>query len=125
MKHLEYPAIVRPLSEEEGEGYLVEFPDLPGCYAEGDTPEEAMREAEDAVESWVKTAQEFGDPIPKPQHHFSGQWRLRIPKSLHASLVYKAKHEGVSLNTLVTTLLAQSIGTYHQSPKAHQGKQRS
>lgn len=125
MKHLEYPAIVRPLSHEEGKGYLVEFPDLPGCYAEGETPEDALREAEDAVESWIKTAQEFNDPIPQPQQSFSGQWRLRIPKSLHASLVYRARYEGVSLNTLVTTLLAQSVGMSHHHGRISDHKIRS
>lgn len=42
------------------------FPDLPGCRADGATPEEAFHQAEDALKAWIKTAQEFGDPIPKP-----------------------------------------------------------
>ncbi|MBV8803165.1 MAG: toxin-antitoxin system HicB family antitoxin [Gammaproteobacteria bacterium] len=41
---------------------------------------------------------------------FSGQWRIRFPKSLHAALVLRAKQEGVSLNTLTATLLAQCMG---------------
>lgn len=112
MSNLQYPATIRPLSEVEGGGYMVEFPDLPGCTADGETIEEAVENAEDALTSWIKTAKEFNDPIPEPTlpTKFSGQWRLRIPKSLHAALVLRAKQEGVSLNTLAATLLAGSLG---------------
>jgi antitoxin HicB len=56
--------------------------------------------------------QEFGDPIPKPGKatSASGQWRQRVPRSLHARLVTRAEQEGVSLNTLVTTLIAEGLG---------------
>jgi antitoxin HicB len=111
MKHtLPYSVIVRPLTAEEGGGYLAEFPDVAGCYGDGETPEEAIREAELALESWLKTAQEFKDHVPEPKENYSGQWRLRVPKSLHADLAHRAKYEKVSLNTLVTTILAEYIG---------------
>lgn len=114
-----YPAIVRPLTPEEGGGFMVEFPDLPGCFADGTTVEEAFHEAKDALTSWLKTAEEFHHPIPKPSvsENFSGQWRIRIPKSLHAALVLRAKHEGVSLNTLAATLLAESMGNLKRKRK--------
>ncbi len=103
---------IRPLLEGEGSGYLVEFPDLPGCMADGETVESAIEEAEDALESWLATAREFGDSIPEPSisSRYSGQWRLRIPKSLHADLALRAKAEGVSLNMLAATLLAEGLG---------------
>jgi len=53
---------VRPLSREEGGGYLVEFPDYPGCIADGETPEEAIAEARDALASYLRTLQELGRP---------------------------------------------------------------
>lgn len=65
MKHLKYSAMLRPLSKEEGGGYLIEIPGLPGCIADGETIEEAFSEAEDAIESWILTAKEFGDLIPE------------------------------------------------------------
>ena len=113
MSHYNYPAIIQPIAQEDGGGYLVSFPDLPGCIADGKTPEEAFHEAEDALESWLATAKEFGDLIPIPSKtitEYSGQWRMRAPKSLHASLANRAKEEGVSLNTLAITLLAQGLG---------------
>lgn len=70
MGTLKYPAILRPLTDEEGGGYLIEFPDLPGCIADGETIEEAIHEGEDAVRSWLETAKAFGDPIPEPSLPF-------------------------------------------------------
>jgi antitoxin HicB len=107
-----YPFLVRPLSKEEGGGYLVEFPDFPGVISDGETPEEAIRNGQDALAAALMTMQEFGDPIPKPSQgtSASGQWRQRVPRSLHARLVSRAQQEGVSLNTLVTTLIAEGLG---------------
>ena len=86
MTELAYPFTVRPLMPEEGGGWLVEFPDLPGCMADGETPEEAMREAGDALHSWLETARTHGDPIPPPSSPdvagYSGKWVLRTPRSL-------------------------------------------
>lgn len=66
MNKLNYPMVIKPLSIAEGTGYLVEFPDLRDCMADGETIEEAIHEAQDALKSWLKTAAEFGDPIPRP-----------------------------------------------------------
>ncbi|MCH9689159.1 MAG: type II toxin-antitoxin system HicB family antitoxin [Gammaproteobacteria bacterium] len=106
-----YPATIQPLSKEDGGGYLVSFPDLPGCIADGATPEEAFHQAEDAMIAWMKTAEEFGDKIPVPSRpsKYSGQWRMRAPKSLHAALASRAKEEGVRLNTLTIALLAEGL----------------
>jgi len=53
MSRLEYPLAVRPLSTEDGGGYLVEFPDLPGCMSDGETVEEAIRNGAEAVRDWI------------------------------------------------------------------------
>jgi len=107
-----YPVSIRPLSEEEGSGYMAFYPDLPGCVADGETVDEALAEAKLALKAWISTAEEFGDPIPKPSqaNNFSGQTRLRLPRSLHAELSIKAQEEGVSLNTLAVTILARGLG---------------
>lgn len=109
-ERLKYDVIIRPLAKEEGGGYLASFPDLPGCYADGETPEEAVHEAEDALRAWILTAQEHKDKVPAPRLKYSGQTRLRLPKSLHAELALRAKYEGVSFNTLVSVILAEAMG---------------
>jgi len=53
-------------SDEDG-GYIAIAPDLPGCCAYGDTPMEAMREMEDAIESWLEACRNMGRPIPEPK----------------------------------------------------------
>ncbi|MGB6976079.1 MAG: type II toxin-antitoxin system HicB family antitoxin [Gammaproteobacteria bacterium] len=124
MSDLKYPISIRPLSSKEGGGYLAEFPDLPGCMADGKTVEGALHEAEDALQAWLAVAKGFGDPIPAPSAitQYSGQWRIRLPKSLHAALALRAKSEGVSLNMLAATLLAQCMG--QKMKNRHRAKQK-
>lgn len=104
-----YPFTIRPLAVAEGGGFAIEYLDLPGCISDGETPEEAMRHGADAVKAYLLDCHKHGDPLPKPSAA-SGQWRQRVPKSLHARLVTKAREEGVSLNTLVTAMIAEGLG---------------
>ncbi len=108
MKATDYPVNIRPLPEEDGGGYLAAFPDLTGCMADGETPEEAIHGVTDAAESWLQTAEECGDPIPEPNSGGeSGRFVTRVPRSLHAKLVARAAQEGVSMNTLVVSILSE------------------
>ncbi|MEM6648594.1 MAG: type II toxin-antitoxin system HicB family antitoxin [Bacteroidota bacterium] len=47
--------------------FVADVPELPGCMAHGDTQAEALRAAQDAMQLWIDTAAEFGDPIPEPK----------------------------------------------------------
>jgi antitoxin HicB len=107
-----YPFTIRRLTEDEGGGYLIEYPDLPGCMSDGETPEAAVESGKDAVLAWLRSCEKHGDPIPKPGSvgGSSGQFRQRIPKSMHARLTSRAEQEGVSLNTLVTAMIAEGLG---------------
>ncbi len=51
----------------EDAAFIAEVPELPGCMAHGDTPQEALSNACGAVELWLDTAREHGDPIPEPK----------------------------------------------------------
>ena len=53
-------------SNEDG-AFVAEAPELQGCAAHGDTQEAALRHINEAVELWLETAREFGDPIPEPK----------------------------------------------------------
>ena len=53
-------------SNDDG-AYVAEVPELPGCMAHGDTQEVALDNIGRAVELWLETAREFGDPIPEPK----------------------------------------------------------
>ena len=54
MGNLNYPFEIRPLTEDEGNGWLITFPDLPGCMSDGETPEEAIINGEDAKQCWIQ-----------------------------------------------------------------------
>ena len=120
----DYPFTIQHLSLEDGGGYLIEFPDLPGCISDGDTIEEAISNGHDAIACWIAAAKESGRKIPKPGEleQQSGKWVQRVPKSVHLRLVEKAKKEGVSLNTLVVSMLAEGLGK--QKSSSHHGKSR-
>jgi antitoxin HicB len=54
------------LGDDEGGGFLIEYPDLPGCLSDGDTPEEALHNGRDAAKAYLLSCVKHGDPIPKP-----------------------------------------------------------
>jgi antitoxin HicB len=115
MKHqTDYPYELRPLNEDEGGGWLITFPDLPGCMSDGETPEEAIKNGEDALHGWIAAVKEEGRKVPAPSESLSGKFVTRIPKSMHARLVSRAKQEGVSMNALVTAFIAECLGRQHK-----------
>ncbi len=63
-----YPAVFYPFSDGSG-GYVVEFPDLPGCVTEGKNLEEAFEMATDAASGWVLDELEEGNPVPKASNY--------------------------------------------------------
>ena len=106
-------------SDEDG-GYIATIPELPNLSAFGETPEEAVSEAKEAAGLVLEVVREDGDPIPEPQKvvRYSGQTRLRLPKSLHKRLAIEAEKEGVSLNTLIVSKLSEYLGEKHAAPSA-------
>lgn len=51
---------------EEDQAYIVSVPELPGCMADGKTPEEAVKNAEIIIQEWIESALEDGAVIPEP-----------------------------------------------------------
>ncbi|MFB6259957.1 MAG: type II toxin-antitoxin system HicB family antitoxin [Thiohalorhabdaceae bacterium] len=51
----------------EDELFVAEVPELPGCMAHGETQEEALEQAKEAMSLWIETANEHWDPVPKPK----------------------------------------------------------
>lgn len=115
-KFEEYMHEVVPLPESDGGGFLITFPDLPGCMSDGETIEEVIANGRDAFESWISAAVDAGRAVPKPLARpaelidASGRFVARLPKSLHSRLAARAKEEGVSLNTLAVAFIAEGLG---------------
>lgn len=100
--------IVRDMDEG---GYVASFPDLPGCLTCGDTVEKAAENANDAKKAWIEAALEDGVEIKEPsavQTAYSGQFKLRLPRSLHRTLAERAKAEGISMNQYCVYLLSKN-----------------
>ncbi len=51
----------------EDQVFIAEVPQLPGCMAHGDTQQAALANANEAIQLWIDTTKEFGDPVPEPQ----------------------------------------------------------
>ncbi|HEX5500864.1 MAG TPA: toxin-antitoxin system HicB family antitoxin [Thermomicrobiales bacterium] len=101
-----YPYLVMP--DPEG-GYVIRFPDLPGCLTQVETAEEIAAMADEIRVLWLETEFELGADIPLPSgsNDYSGKFILRVPRSLHRTLAQSAEREGVSLNAYVTAVLAR------------------
>jgi predicted RNase H-like HicB family nuclease len=99
------------IADPEVGGYVIRFPDLPGCMTQVDSIEEVSDAAKEIQELWLETAYETGVQIPEPSYPetHSGKFNVRLPKSLHRRLAERAQDEGVSLNQLVVALLAGGI----------------
>ncbi len=99
----------------EGEKYWVaRVLELPHCMTHGATPEEALKDIEDAKYEWIKSNLEDELEIPEPAK-YTGQYHLRMPPSLHEALALKSNSEDVSLNQFMITALARAVG--QEQPK--------
>ncbi len=105
-----YARIVIP--DERG-GYYSEILEFPGCFAQGDTVEEAFRNLEEAAKSWLEVAVANGQEIPQPSTNrgFSGRVALRLPRGLHKQAAKAAEREGTSLNQFLLTAIASRVGS--------------
>jgi predicted RNase H-like HicB family nuclease len=96
---------------EQG-GFFASHPDLPGCAAQGEMAEEAIANLNDARRLWIESRLEVNLPIPLPlSEEPSGKVLLRMARSLHAELTKHATRQGVSLNLLINTVLAEYVGS--------------
>ena len=108
--YMNLPYKMEVVADVDEGGYVVSFPDLPGCLTCGNTVEVAVKYAEDAKRSWLEAAIEDGIEIKEPteQLSYSGQFKLRLPKSLHKSLAEHAREEGISMNQYCIYLLSKN-----------------
>ena len=114
MKTIEYymglPYRLEILPDPDEGGYVARYLDLPGCITVGDSMESVAKNAEDAKREWLTAAMENGAQIAEPvgMAGYSGQFKLRIPKSLHRRLAEHSKEEGVSMNQYCVYLLSKN-----------------
>ena len=102
------------VEDKDESGFVVSFPELPGCITCGETVESAVANALDAKKAWLEAAMEDGIEIHEPDslEDYSGQFKLRIPRSLHRSLAEHSKREGISMNQYCVYLLSRNDAVY-------------
>jgi antitoxin HicB len=96
-----------------GDGtYFAEIAEFRGCFAEGQTPNEAYANLERVAESWIDAALSQGQEIPKPfaTYDFSGRFSLRIPRSIHKQAAKFAEMDDTSLNQFILSSIAARVG---------------
>jgi len=100
---------------DEDQLYLAEVPDLPGCITHGDTYNTALANVEEAIQLWVDTAEEFGNPIPRP--------RGRRTVSSRAESMSKGKNHTGRIRTKRRNnphvTLSEGRSSARMNPKAH------
>ena len=95
MNELGYPCSITILPAEEGGGYLIEFPDLPGCISDGETIGEAIVNGEDALFCWIEAAKQHGDEIPQPRSS------VDFPELFETGVEQQENPSGVDRNNVI------------------------
>ena len=113
-EYLKMPYRMELVEDPDEGGFVVSYPDLPGCITFGETVERAIANAQDAKKAWLEAALEEGIEIHEPDslEEYSGQFKLRLPRSLHRSLAEHSQREGISMNQYCVYLLAKNDAMY-------------
>ncbi len=87
----EYPVVLRPLSVDDGGGWIAIVPDLPGCITDGANAFEALTNAEGAIEEWKEAARAMGRPIPHPDDSFKRRLEDAVPEHIRQQAIAYAR----------------------------------
>ena len=109
--YMQLPYRVEVVEDKEEGGFALRCPELSGCMTAAPTIEEGFKALEDAKREWFAACIEDGISIPEPAalEDYSGQFKLRLPKSLHRRLAQRSREEGVSMNQSCVYLLSKGV----------------
>ena len=116
-KNIEYymalPYRMEIIPDRDEGGFTAKFPELPGCLTCAESIESLISNANEAKKAWFEAAIDEGISIAEPDDtddiaEYSGQFKIRMPKSLHRSLSLHAKSEGISMNQYCNYLLSMN-----------------
>lgn len=112
MKTPEYPFVIQPLAEEDGGGWMVTFPDLPGCTADGDSIETAVLDAADAEAAWLAANRKWGGNLPQGKGRVTAQLNLELLETLNVQAI----HSGLSPENYLEKIILKGLESLHQHP---------
>ena len=121
-KSLHYKVVID--YDAEDSVFVVRFPELPGCVADGETEAEALSLALKMKDSWLETAYNTGWDMPEPRKpvEANGRVTVRMPKSLHRDVLEMAEADGISLNQLLVTFISREVGRKEAVRTSTQGQ---
>jgi antitoxin HicB len=90
-------------------GYFVEVLELPGCWTDGETEEEALINLREAMVGWLMTRLDHGDPIPEPLPGDAPCRSIIVPETLHSRLDRRATAAGLSTDAVAAEILAAAL----------------
>ena len=113
-EYMAMPYRMEIIEDKDEGGFVASYPDLPGCITCGETAESAAANALDAKRQWLEAAIDSGIEIYEPDSlkDYSGQFKLRIPRSLHRTLAEHSRREGISMNQYCVYLLSRNDEIY-------------
>ena len=108
-EYMALPYRMEVVEDADEGGFVVSFPDLPGCLTCADTLEQALSNAVEAKRAWLAEALADGYDVrpPSTASGYSGRFVLRMPASLHKKIAEDAALEGVSMNQYCVYLLTR------------------
>ena len=113
-EYMKLPYKLEILPDTDEGGYVASYPELPGCISCGETVSDAVKNIEDAKKEWLMAAIKDKVKMAEPDstESYSGQFKLRVPKSLHKTLSEEAKKEGISMNQYCVYLLSKNSAEF-------------
>ena len=81
-KNYTYTVIIHPTEPDEKPGFWAEVPALPGCFTQGKTIEQCMERSREAIECYLESLVNLGEPIPEEQRTEDaviGKVRVNLP----------------------------------------------
>ncbi|MDQ3747878.1 MAG: type II toxin-antitoxin system HicB family antitoxin [Acidobacteriota bacterium] len=104
----------RLLIQDDDGTFAAEIVEFSGCFSQGETADEAMKNLDEAARNWIEETIRLGKPIPAPiaNYEFGGKFALRLPRSLHRKAALMAERDGVSLNTFLVDAIATRVGAH-------------
>lgn len=105
----------------EDAAYVATSPEFPGLSGVNPSAEEAIGELREAIEMALEDLadERMEPPVPLALVEHSGQFRLRVPKWMHAELAKRALQDEVSLNTYAISLIASGLGDVRVTAQLH------
>lgn len=102
----------RILIPEENGAYSAEILEFPGCFASGESANDAIEKLEINAVSWLEACEELGQDIPEPfmNQEFQGKFALRLPRSIHRKAAQFAERDNVSINQFFVSAISARIG---------------